>query len=91
MAFARFANCDFDAALRVIESILALPDEEPIVELSIADTLRGLIEICLGDYEQGRRHLREGTEQARVLQPVSYAAALAYWVAVLAALGMYRG
>ena len=73
---ARFANCEFDAALQVIDAILALPHEEPTVELATADTLRGFIEICLGDYEQGRRHLREGTEQARVLPPVSYAAVM---------------
>jgi adenylate cyclase len=89
LAYARFASCDFDAALRVIDAILALPREEMTVELAIADTLCGMIEICLGDSEQGRRHLREGNEQARVLPPVSYAAVLAYW-ATFAAVGMYQ-
>jgi adenylate cyclase len=89
LAYARFASCDFDAALQVIDAILALPHEEPTVELAIADTLRGFIEICLGDHDQGRRHLREGNEQARVLPPVSYAAVLAYW-ATFAAVGMYH-
>jgi adenylate cyclase len=90
LAYARFAICDFDTALQVIDAIQALPHEELIVELSVADTLRGVIEICLGDYEQGRRHLREGTDKTRVQSPVSYAAALAYWVTLLAAVGTYE-
>jgi adenylate cyclase len=89
LAYARFARCDFDAALRVVDQILPAPQEEPTVELSVADTLRGMIEICLGDHEQGRRHLREGTDKARALTPVSYAAALAYWVTLLATVGAY--
>jgi adenylate cyclase len=89
VAYARFATCDFDRALQVIDAIQALPHKEPIIENSIADTLRGLIEICLGDCEQGRRHLRKGTDEARVLTPVSYAAVQAYWVALLAAVGTY--
>ncbi len=90
LAYARFATCDFDTAHEVCDAILALPHKEPIVEIAIADTLRGLIEICLGDHERGRRHLRKGTEEARVLSPVSYAAALAYWVTLLAAVGAYE-
>jgi adenylate cyclase len=91
VAFARFLSCDFDAALRVIEAIRTLPHQEPTVsvELAIAGTLRGLIEICQGDFELGRRHLREVSEQARVLSPVSYAAVLAYWV-TLSRVGMYQ-
>jgi adenylate cyclase len=90
LAYARFATCDFDTPLQVTDEILALPQKEPTVELAIADTLRGLIEICLGDYEQGRRHLRKGTDEARELPPVTYAAALAYWVTLLAAVGTYE-
>jgi adenylate cyclase len=90
LAYARFASCDFHAALQVIDAILALPQEnEPTVELAIADTLRGFIELCLGNHDQGRRHLHEGNEHARVLPPVSYAAVLGYW-ATFAAVGMYR-
>ncbi|HTI77616.1 MAG TPA: adenylate/guanylate cyclase domain-containing protein [Mycobacterium sp.] len=89
VAYARFATCDFDRALQVIDAIQALPHKEPIVENSVADTLRGVIEICLGDLEKGRRDLRKGTDEARVLPPVSYAAALAYWVTLLAAIGTY--
>jgi adenylate cyclase len=87
LAYARFANCEFDAALRVIDAILALAPEVPAVELAPAKALRGVIEICLGDSEQGRRHLREGIEQARALPPVNFAAVLHYSGA-MAALGM---
>jgi adenylate cyclase len=87
VAFARFASCDFDAALRDIDAILALADGVPTAELASADALRGVIEMCLGDYEQGRRHLRTGTDQARALHPVRYAAVLHY-SGTMAALGM---
>ena len=89
LAYARFASCDFAAALRVIEAILALPQDKLTVELAIADTLRGLIEICSGDYERGQQHLREGNERARVLPPVSHAAVLSHW-STFAAIGMYQ-
>jgi adenylate cyclase len=89
LAYARFANCEFDAALRVIDAILALAPEVPAVELAPAKALRGVIEICLGDSNQGRRHLREGIEQARALPPVNFASVLHYSGA-MAALGMCR-
>ena len=88
VAFARFTNCEFDAALRVIDT-MALPHEEPTMELAVANSLRGYIEMCRGDCEQGRRHLREGMRQARALHPANYAIILNYW-ATLVALGMYR-
>jgi adenylate cyclase len=89
VAFARFADCEFGAALQVIDTILALPWEEPTIEIATADAVRGVIEMCLGDYEQGRRHLREGTDHARALPPVNYAQILTYWGTV-AALGIYQ-
>lgn len=90
LAFARFASCDFDTATQKIDSILALPHEEPVVELSVANTLRGVMELCSGANDEGHQHLRVGIDRARVLTPVSYAASLAYWVTMLAAIGMYR-
>jgi adenylate cyclase len=89
VAYARFATCDFDGALRVIETIQALPHDQLIVENSISDSLKGVIEICMGHHEQGKRSLTKGTDEARVLPPVNYAAALSYWVALLAAVGTY--
>ncbi len=89
MAYARFTSCDFDAALQVVDAILALPHEELTDELAVAETIRGMIEVFLGNFEQGRRHLRDGNERARVLPPVTYAAVLAYWV-TLSRIGMYR-
>ncbi len=87
VAFGRFANCEFDVALRDIDAILALGHEVPTPEVASAEALRGVIEMCLGDYEQGRRHLLEGTEQARGLHPVRYASMLHY-SGTMAALGM---
>lgn len=89
LALARFANCDFHAALRVIDTILALPHREPTVEFATATALRGFIKICLGQHDQGRRHVKEACAQARALWPVGNAAVLCY-VAILAALGMYQ-
>jgi adenylate cyclase len=87
VAMARLANCDFDAALHAVDEILALRPEVPNVELAPANAIRGFIEICLGDYERGRLHLREAAEQARALSPVVYAQIL-FFSSTLAALGM---
>jgi adenylate cyclase len=89
LAFARFANCEFDVALGVIDEISALPGDVPAVELAPAQALRGVIEILLGDYESGGRHLREASEQARALAPVNNAHVLQY-LGIIAALGMCR-
>ena len=83
----RFANCEFDAALRAVDAILAMPDDVPTVELAPANALRALIEICLGDYKQGREHLRKGIAQARALPPVVNAQ-VQFLSGAIAALGM---
>jgi adenylate cyclase len=87
VAMARFVNCEFEAALKVIDAILALPQEVPAVEIALASAIRGSIEICLGGYELGRRHLRERIEQARSLPPVVYAEVL-FFSGAMVALGM---
>ena len=89
IALARFANCDFDAALRVTDTIQALHHGEPTVESGTATALRGFINTCFGHNDQGRRHLQEASAQARTLWPVGHAAVLCY-VAILAAIGMYQ-
>ena len=89
VAFARFSDCEFDAALRVIDAILALPQEEPTMELAVANAVRGYVEICCGESDQGRLHLREGIERARALHPVDYAIILIYW-STLVAVGMFQ-
>jgi adenylate cyclase len=86
---AHYVSCQFDAALTAINAILARPHDEPTVESVGVLTFRGVIEICRGDYERGRRDLRESTERARVLPPVSYAIILCYW-GLMAAMGMYQ-
>jgi adenylate cyclase len=89
LAMARLANCEFDAALHAVNQILALHPEVPRVELAPANAIRGFVEVCLGDYEKGRLHLCQATEQARTLSPVVYAQVLFFSCAV-AALGMIQ-
>jgi adenylate cyclase len=86
---AHFVNCQFDAALAEIDAMLARPHDETTINFLGAPTFLGVIEICRGDYEGGRRHLREATESARVLPPASYAIILCYW-GLMAAIGMYQ-
>ena len=84
---ARFVNCEFEAALRVIDEIAALADEVPAAEIALARAMRGSVEICLGEYELGRRHLRESVEQGRALPPVVYAQVL-FFSGAMVVLGM---
>ena len=84
---ARFLNCEFDAALQVIDEIAGLADEVPAAEIALARAMRGSVEICLGDYELGRRHLRESVGQARALPPVVNAQVL-FFSGAMMALGM---
>jgi adenylate cyclase len=87
VAFVRFANCEFDAAIKVIDAIHALSTDVPADELISANALLSAIETCAGRYEQGRRRLREEREHAHALQSVRYASILVYFV-VTTALGV---
>jgi adenylate cyclase len=49
--------------------------------------MRGSVDICLGEYELGRRHLRESVEQGRALPPVVYAQIL-FFSAAMVVLGL---
>ncbi len=89
VALAKFANCEFDAALNVVDAILALPQDEPTVEIATAHAVRGFMLTCLGHPDEGRWHVREANEHARGLPPVGNAAVMCY-VAILAAVGMYQ-
>ena len=84
VAVVRFANCEFDAALKVIDAIHALPTDVPADELISANALLGAIETCAGRYEQGRRRLREELEHAHALPSARYASILMYFVATTA-------
>ena len=87
VAFVRFANCEFDAALKVIDALHALSTDVPADELISANALLGVIETCIGRHEQGRRRLRDELEHARALQSPRYALILVY-VVVTTALGV---
>ena len=87
VVMARFVNCEFEAALEVIDEIAALTPEVPAVEIALARAIRGSVEVCLGDYELGRRHLRESVEQGHALPPVVYAQIL-FFSGVMVVLGM---
>jgi adenylate cyclase len=84
VAFVRFANCEFEAALEAIDAIHALPAGLPAVELISANSLLAVIEMCAGRYAQGRRYLREEVEHARALPSVRYALILIYLVVAMA-------
>jgi len=86
-AFVRFANCEFDAALKVIDALHARSTDVPADELISADALLGVIEMCIGRHEQGRRRLRDELERARALQSPRYALILIY-VVVTTVLGV---
>ncbi|MCV7332973.1 adenylate/guanylate cyclase domain-containing protein [Mycobacterium cookii] len=87
VAFVRFANCEFDAALKAIDAIHALSTEVSAGELFSANALLGAIETCAGRYEQGRRCLREELEHARAIRSERYAVILIY-VALTTTLGI---
>src|SRR6185312_6539190 len=74
------ADCQFDAALATIDTMLARPHDEPTLDFAGTYAFRGAIDLCRGDYESGRRHLREGIQYARNLPPVGYAIILSFWV-----------
>ncbi|MFV9634827.1 adenylate/guanylate cyclase domain-containing protein [Mycobacterium neumannii] len=87
IAFARFASCEFDAALQTATAISNLIPDAPAVEVAPAVALRGVIEACLGESKMGRWHLEEGYRQARSLPTINYAAVQVYW-AVMVTLGL---
>ncbi|MDA4110317.1 adenylyl cyclase [Mycobacterium holsaticum DSM 44478] len=89
IAYARMANCDFDAALETIDQITSVLEHVATMELSLSSALRGVIEYLTGDHENGRRHMLESYEKAKNLPPASQAIVWAYW-GVLAAVGMLR-
>ena len=61
VVYARFANCDFDAALTGHRRDTGTTSRGTGGRARHRPTqCVACIEICLGDYEQGRRHLRDG-------------------------------
>ena len=89
LVFIRFANCEFDAALRAIDAILALPGDVPANETVAAQTLRGVIGMCLGDSDAGWRDFREGLGQAHTVGPLNYAMH-SHYAGTVAVLGLCK-
>jgi adenylate cyclase len=75
--------------MAVIEMILGRPHAEPTMEFAAALCFQGVIEMCRGEGERGRQHLREGTRQARALSPVNYAIILSN-SGFMTAMGLYE-
>ncbi|WP_231971435.1 AAA family ATPase [Mycobacterium sp. E3198] len=89
LAFIRFANCEFDAALRVIEEMLALPGDVPANETLAAQILRGITRMCLGGTDEHRRDFRDGLGQAHTLGPLNYAT-MSHYAGTVAVLGLWK-
>ncbi|WP_245233957.1 adenylate/guanylate cyclase domain-containing protein [Mycobacterium sp. PS03-16] len=87
VAFARFADCDFAAALAAIDAIETVPGGVPMIELAPAIMMKGVIDILCGRSDSGQRYLRDGMRRARELPPVNRAAVLAL-PSFLVALGL---
>jgi adenylate cyclase len=83
------ANCEFDAALATIDAMVARPHDEPTLDFAGSFTFRGVIDMCRGNHERGRRQIREGIEYARGLPPVGYAIILSFF-SLMVVLGMYE-
>jgi adenylate cyclase len=83
------ANCEFDAALATVETMVARPHDEPTLDFAGTFTFRGVIDICRGNYESGRRQLQEAIQYSRTLPPVSYAIILSFW-SLMVVMGMYE-
>ncbi|UXA09832.1 AAA family ATPase [Mycobacterium sp. SMC-8] len=88
MAFARWANCEFDATLKITAKSLALRLDRPSVDRAVAHAIAGLTEVCRGNHDQGVEMLWSATELARAMPPVLFSAVLLYW-GILAAMGLH--
>ncbi|RUP31249.1 MAG: adenylyl cyclase [Mycolicibacterium sp.] len=89
MVRAYHANGEFNAALAVIDAMVARPHDEPTLDFAGTYTFRGAIELCQGNHDSGRRHVEEGLQYARNLPPVGYAIILSFW-SLLVVLGLYE-
>ena len=88
IAFAHWGNADLTGALRVIDKSFELEIEQPSLDRAVAYALRGLVEVCLGDLQEGVRHLDQATELVHGMSPVGFSSILIYW-AILAQMGLH--
>nr|WP_090273629.1 adenylate/guanylate cyclase domain-containing protein [Mycolicibacterium komanii]CRL66508.1 adenylyl cyclase class-3/4/guanylyl cyclase [Mycolicibacterium komanii] len=89
IAYARFLNCDFDAALKMAERTMTLLEHVRTMEHVLANCVRGGIECLTGDYKAGRMHMQDSHEGAHGLPPARQAIVWAYW-GLLATVGILR-
>lgn len=89
IAYARFLNCDFDAALKMVERTMTLLEHDRTMEHVLANCVRGGIECLTGDYKAGRMHMQDSREGAHGLPPANQAIVWAYW-GLLATVGILR-
>lgn len=89
IAYARFMNCDFDAAMVMADRITSLLEHVPTMELAFAKAVRSGIECLTGDHISGRAHMQESYAIAQGLPPASQAVVWAYW-GFLATLGILK-
>jgi adenylate cyclase len=89
IAYARFFNCDFDAALMMVERIKSVLEHVPTMELALAGAVRGGIECFTGDHKSGRKHMQLSYVTTKDLPPASQAVVWAYW-GLLAAVGIFK-
>jgi adenylate cyclase len=75
--WAQFLACDYSGALRTADRIRIVAGTEVNSSVARANAVAGVSKLVIGDHEQGRRELRIGLEQARQLDPVTYAALMA--------------
>ncbi len=88
LAAARWAHCEFAAAVEVIDRSLALDVEPPSVDRAVSLAIKGVCEVSLGDSSAGIAHLRSATDLARAMSPVIVSAVFVYW-GILAGMGLH--
>ncbi|WP_371871091.1 ATP-binding protein [Mycolicibacterium agri] len=87
--YARFLNCDFDAASIMLERLKSVLVHAQTMELAFADAIRGGIECLTGDHKSGRKHMQESYAITNGLPQDNQAIVWAYW-GLLASIGIFK-
>lgn len=86
-AFTAFAFGQFGSAMTTVDQILLLSPDCPEVEVTAALSLRGFLEVCLGNTVRGLDTIKDVFDRSRSLHPVRFASVQIY-AAALAAAGL---